>query len=117
MENVKDYSIKNDIIFKHVFSNKDILKDFLEAILNKKINTIEIDKLYNLQKINFSHKELYLDIKATINNEEIVVLEMQKSKDPDFINRLVLYISAINREQVETAEEYDKLKKVYSFAI
>ncbi|MBR1884742.1 MAG: Rpn family recombination-promoting nuclease/putative transposase [Clostridia bacterium] len=117
MENVKDYSIKNDIIFKHVFSNKDILKDFLEAILNKKINTIEIDKLYNLQKINFSHKELYLDIKATINNEEIVVLEMQKSKDPDFINRLVLYISAINREQVETAEECDKLKKVYSLAI
>ena len=117
MEKIIDYSIKNDIIFKHVFSNEDVLKNFLEAILNKKINTIEIDKQYNLQKINFSDKELYLDVKATINNEEIVVLEMQKSKDPDFINRLVLYISAINREQIETAEEYNKLKKVYSLAI
>ena len=117
MEKLIDYSIKNDIIFKHVFSNEDILKDFLEAILNKDINTIKIDKQYNLQKINFSDKELYLDVKATINNEEIIVLEMQKIKDPDFINRLVLYISAINREQIETAEEYDKLKKVYGLAI
>ena len=34
---VKNYKVKNDIIFSYIFSNEGILKEFLEAILDKKI--------------------------------------------------------------------------------
>ena len=36
-----NYTIKNDVIFSYLFSWEDIVKDFLEVCLNKKIEKVE----------------------------------------------------------------------------
>ena len=35
-----DKSPKNDFLFKEIFTEEEILKDFLESVLEEKINTI-----------------------------------------------------------------------------
>ena len=37
-----NYTIKNDVIFSYLFSWEDIVKDFLEVYLDKKIENIII---------------------------------------------------------------------------
>ena len=65
MENVeRELTPKNDIIFKRLFGkkgNEEIVKDFLEAVLDIKIESVEIEadnecKLYNKTEQKFSSK-------------------------------------------------------------
>ena len=39
-----DKSPKNDFLFKEIFTEEDILKDFLESVLEEKINKIKIEE-------------------------------------------------------------------------
>ena len=59
--NQKLLPLSSDIVFKRVFSREgteDILKDFLEAILNIKIKKVEV-KIQNCQKIYMMKKQEY----------------------------------------------------------
>ena len=67
--------ITNDYIFKRVFSyegNESVLKDFLEAILDIKINKIEV-KNPELIKSTKEEKSGILDIKVEIDNTTIIL--------------------------------------------
>ena len=44
-----DDTPKNDFIFKEIFSDEEILKDFLEALLNEKIERIEVKQDFNIK--------------------------------------------------------------------
>ena len=47
-----NYTIKNDVIFSYLFSWEDIVKDFLEVCLNKKIEKVEVSNQFSLQKFD-----------------------------------------------------------------
>lgn len=66
-----DETPKNDIMFKEIFSDEEILKDFLEALLNEKIEKIDIKEDFNIRG-NIQQKIGILDIKAEINGQKIV---------------------------------------------
>ncbi len=115
--------IKNDIAFKKVFgdmSKKEILISFLNAVLdfqdNKKIVDVTILNPYQAPKIE-DLKETILDIKATNQDKENFIVEMQKKDLGDFAKRSLYYTSKAYISQLEKGNNYSKLKKVYFIGI
>ena len=117
MEVNSKYVIKNDIIFKYLFSNRGILKSFLEAFLNKTIKSLEVKEHFNIHSKNFFEKACYLDIYAIIDNSKIVNLEMQRKENDEYVQRIFIYHSALVRSQVSRGNEYSKLKNIISINI
>ena len=56
-----DKSPKNDFLFKEIFTEEEILKDFLESVLEEKIVTIEMQKE---DKKNMEERSLYYGSKV-----------------------------------------------------
>ena len=69
----------SDYVFKRIFTkegNESLLKDFLEAILEIKIESLEIQHA-ELPKDTKDSKLGVLDIKVQINEDSVVDVEMQ----------------------------------------
>ena len=107
-----NYTIKNDVIFSYLFSQEDIVKDFLEVCLNKKIEKVEVSNQFSLEKFDIRNKGAILDIKATINDEAHVDLEMQRKKDDSYVKRVLLYTGGLLRGQLDRGESYEYMKNV-----
>ena len=106
---------QNDIIFKNLFSakrNEDLLVDFLESILQIKIEKIEAQKEVEPEVHNIEEKQGRLDIKATINDELIVDVEMQNIDYKDTEKRAVFYAGCLIRDSIKTKEAYKIIKDI-----
>ena len=113
----------NDIAFKKIFGDEkksEILISFLNAILdfkgNDKIKSISIANPYQVPKIE-DLKNTILDIKATDNNNNSFIVEMQVEKDRDFAKRSLYYTSKAYVSQIDKAQNYRLLQKVYFIGI
>ena len=90
---VERLPITNDYIFKRVFAfegNESILKDFLEAILKKDIEEVEI-KNPEIIPYEKDEKRGLLDIKAEIDNGTVLDIEMQMEDKKNAEERGTLY--------------------------
>ena len=112
-----NYTIKNDIIFKFLFSDKEFLKDFLEACLNEDIEDLEITNEFSLDKVNYNDKLGVLDIKAKINKEKIADIEMQRNAQDFYVQRVLLYTGNLSSTQLDIGEKYQNLSDVISINI
>jgi len=113
-------SVKNDIIFKELFSkkgNERFLQDFLTGLLKRKIKKIEIIKDASLTKKIASEKLGIIDIKATLDDEMIVDIEMQMSRYKNMEERALYYASKLISSQLKEGEFYGTLKKVIVIVI
>lgn len=112
---VEKLSIKNDFVFKKLFSkkgNEEYLIQFLSCLLNLNIKKIEIEHDVALE-INLEDKKLgILDIKATLNDNTCVDIEMQRSNEKNVVKRSTFYASKLVSEQLLKSEEYKKIKPV-----
>ena len=98
---IKKYKVKNDIIFSYIFSHSDILKSFLENVIDEKIESLEVGNQFRLDRNNFSEKLCVLDIKAVINKDTFVDVEMQKNIHHSYLKRVYLYFGSIAKLQVK----------------
>ena len=108
-------NLKNDIVFKIFFGkkgNEKYLIDFLEAVLNTKIEKIEVLQEVTLQQIIKDGKVGRIDIKATIDDEKIVNIEMQIEDEHNMKKRSTYYGSRLMSEQLKKGEEYKEIKPV-----
>ena len=106
---------QNDVIFKNLFSakrNEDLLVDFLESILQIKIDKIETQKEVEPEIHNIEEKQGRLDIKATVNDELIVDVEMQNIDYKDTEKRAVFYAGCLIRDSIKTKEAYKIIKDI-----
>ena len=108
--NIKKYKVKNDIIFSYIFSHKDILKSFLENVIDEKIESIEVENQFKLDRNNFNEKMCVLDIKAVINKDTFIDVEMQNSVHHSYLKRVYLYFGGITKSQVRKGMDYSNLK-------
>ena len=111
MKDIK-YTVKNDIIFNFLFSHEDLLKDFLEAILKKSIKEVEIANQFSLNKIKYYEKIGVLDIKAKINEEALLNIEMQRDSQSYYTKRVLLYAGGLIRGELKAGDKYEDLKDV-----
>ena len=98
-------------MFKEIFSDEEILKDFLEALLNEKIESIKIEQDFNIRG-NIHDKIGILDIKAEINGEKIVQIEMQKKNKYNMEQRTIFYGSKVLSKLLKKGDTYNELKPI-----
>ncbi len=111
--------LSSDIVFKRVFSkeeNKGLLKSILEAILKIEIKQIEIKNPEIPRELKDS-KAGVLDIKAEINENTIIDIEMQVANMRTFMNRNEFYLVTTAANEVKKGEDYFKLKKTITIAL
>jgi len=117
---IKKLSLKNDVVFKELFSKKGneiFLKDFLSDLLNLNICDIHINKDASLNKDTISDKYGILDIKAILNDNTIVDIELQLTNYKNMEERTLYYSSKLISSQLEPGQEYIELKPVIIIAI
>lgn len=108
-------SLKNDYVFKRIFSKEgyeEYLKEFLSDLLKLDIKEIKIEHDVVLEKNLRDEKVGILDIKATLNENTIVDIEMQMVNEHNIIKRSLFYAGKMIAEQLKLGEMYKKLKPV-----
>ena len=115
----KRLELTNDYVFKRIFAkpeNNQELKEFVEAILDIEIKKIEV-KNPEITK-NYADEKLgVLDIRATIDDDKILDVEMQVSNIYTFVNRNIGYGARLIAEDTRVSETYEGLKKFISINI
>ena len=116
MENRKSHidllPLSSDYVFKRIFGkggNERILKSLLEAILEIKIQKIEL-KNSEIPKETIKEKLSILDIRAEINEDTIIDIEMQVGNTASIDRRLVVYNAKLIAGDVKISEKYQNVK-------
>ena len=110
----KVYNLKNDIIFKAFFTrkgNEEFLKDFLWALLGIEIETIKIKEEVSLEQLSTVEKGGRLDLQATLNERQIVNIELQSKNNGNFRVRTVFYASKMISREVVRGTDYNDVEK------
>ena len=110
--NRKSAPLLDDYIFKRTFTRDDpngILRDLLESILKIKIRNVLVLNS-EIPKDLLDEKASRLDIRAEIDNERIINIEMQVKYQSDIEKRSTLYMSKNISTQIKIAEKYGLLK-------
>ena len=114
-KNIKTLSPKIDVIFQILFGeigNERITKGFLECILNRKIEKIDLTKNQVLGREFKDDKLGVLDILAELDDKEICNIEMQIVDKKNIIERLLYYWSRLYSRQLKAGNDYKTLEKV-----
>ena len=112
--------ITNDYIFKTIFGkkgNEGILKDLLISILDIPIKEIEILHDVHLERDIEENKEGILDIRATLNNNIIVNIEMQVRNKHNMIDRSLYYWSKLYTQSLSKRQDYIESNKTIAINI
>ncbi len=113
---MKIYTLKNDYLFKKIFSNELYLKQLLLQFFNVKCNTIKYLNT-ELFKTNKNDKIGIVDLLLRVDGE-IVILELQNINRHNFEDRLLFYSSIdIHNHCLKEDEDYNKLKSIRVYAI
>ncbi|MBX3166728.1 MAG: PD-(D/E)XK nuclease family transposase [Candidatus Eremiobacteraeota bacterium] len=115
-------SLTNDIVFKLVFGaekRERILRALLNAVLGLK-GPDRIVKLTiinpTLDKAHALAKNCILDIKARDGRGRRFNVEVQVSRDPNYLNRSLYYLTSLFSEQLQPGDGYDEITKVVSLS-
>lgn len=111
---IKLLSPKLDVVFQALFGevgNERITKDFLESILKKKIEKIDLSKNLILRKEFKDDKLGILDILAELDGKENCNIELQIVDRKNIIERILYYWSKLYSRQIRSGEDYELLEK------
>ena len=103
-----------DRVFKLIFGNKgreEILKSFLESILEIKIDSLKLGFVQEILGKNDKAKGIVLDVRARLSNGTKVNIEIQNSKKAYSDKRCLMYWSRLYSDYMKKEMRYDKLKK------
>ena len=110
---------KIDLVFQSLFSqkNEEITKNFIEALLNEKVNKLSINGGKELFREYPEDKLGILDLELDVNEKEKVDVEVQLLKKDNFVPRLIYYFSKMYEQQIHKGEDYGTIKRVVLIAI
>ena len=106
---------RTDLIFRNIFGkegNESILEDFLESILGEKVKVKKIYKNEELDVENIREKRAIIDVKAELEDEKIIDIEMQNDKYSYYDKRVLYYLSKLITSQIKSGKEYTEIKEV-----
>ena len=105
---------KIDYVFKRIFGyvgNEKITTNLLSSILDEKVEDVTLDCNTVLEKDVFNDKIGILDIKAKFNHGVTCDIEMQVVEKTNIYKRLLFYWSKMYIQNIETGEDFEKLKR------
>ncbi|MGN1326804.1 MAG: Rpn family recombination-promoting nuclease/putative transposase [Clostridia bacterium] len=118
-EEVKLLKPKNDIVFQSLFNknNEEITKNFVQALLDEKIENIVINEDKELVRERPEDKLGILDLQIDVNNNEKIDVEIQLIERKNFAERLLFYFSRLYQSQIKRGGDYSEAKRVVLIAI
>ena len=115
----KDRYIRFDWAVKRLLRNKanfGVLEGFLTVLLGESIRIVEIlESEGNQQREN--EKFNRVDIKARNSKDEIIIVEVQNTREIYYLERILFGVAKAITEHIELGELYSQVKKVYSISI
>ena len=111
----KKYNLKNDVIFQTFFArkgNEEFLIDFLNALLNKNIQKIEIREEVNLERLTREEKGGRLDLQAKLEDGTIVSIEIQIRDEGNFKERTTLYAGKVEARETKKGTDYEDISQI-----
>ena len=119
MPELKDRYIRFDWAIKHLLRQKanfGVLEGFLTVFLGEKVTIVEILESESNQ-VSITDKFNRVDIKAKNDKGEIILVEVQNSREADYLERLLYGVAKTITEHIELGHPYKEVKKVYSISI
>ena len=119
MPELKDRYIRFDWAIKRLLRQKanfGVLEGFLTVFLGEKVTIVEILESESNQ-VSITDKFNRLDIKAKNDKGEILLVEVQNSREADYLERLLYGVAKTITEHIELGHPYKEVKKVYSISI
>ena len=118
---MKFLDIKTDYAFKKVFGsieNKDILIEFLNSILDLKYAIVDLTIVdpYNIPMLK-GMKDTFVDVKAILEDNSKVIIEMQVLNHESFEKRVLYNIAKNYSAQLNKGEDYNLLNPVIAITI
>ena len=104
---LQDRYIRFDWAIKRLLRQKanfDVLDGFLTVMLNEEIKSAD-DKFNRV------------DIKALNSKGEIILVEIQNTRELHYLERILYGVAKAITEHISIGEGYGKIKKVYSISI
>jgi len=114
-----DKYIRFDWAIKRLLRNKanfGVLEGLLTVLLEKEIHIIDILESEGNQQNN-EDKFNRVDIKARNSENEIIIVEIQITRELYFLERILYGVAKAITEHIELGDIYSEVKKVYSISI
>ncbi|MEY8591243.1 Rpn family recombination-promoting nuclease/putative transposase [Butyricimonas hominis] len=115
----KDRYIRFDWAIKRLLRNKanfGVLEGFLTVLLNKEIHILDILESEGNQQ-NEDDKFNRVDIKARDRDDDIIIIEVQITRELYYLERILYGVAKAITEHIELGHIYSEVKKVYSVSI
>src|SRR3984957_15422293 len=110
-----------DLAFKKIFGteeNKDLLISFINSVVPKEDQVIDIELLNPYNSRNFiGDKQSILDIKAKDLLGNYYNIEVQISDEGDYTERALLYWAKLYADQLKASDPYNKLRKAIAIHV
>lgn len=119
MEELQDRYIRFDWAIKRLLRQKanfDVLEGFLTVFLGEKITIVEILESEGNQQF-VEDKFNRVDIKARNSKDEIIIIEIQNTRELYYLERILYGVAKAITEHISLGETYYKVKKIYSISI
>lgn len=119
MEELQDRYIRFDWAIKRLLRQKanfDVLEGFLTVFLGEKITIVEILESESNQQ-SADDKFNRVDIKARNSKDEIIIIEIQNTRELFYLERILYGVAKAITEHISLGDTYYKVKKVYSISI
>ena len=115
----KDKYIRFDWAVKRLLRNKanfDVLEGLLTVLLDRQIHIIDILESESNQQ-DYDDKFNRVDIKARDSKNEIIIVEVQVTRELYFLERILYGVAKAITEHMALGDLYSEVKKVYSISI
>ena len=114
-----DKYIRFDWAVKRLLRNKanfGVLEGLLTVLLNRPIQILDILESESNQQ-DYNDKFNRVDIKARDSEDEIIIVEVQVTRELYFLERILYGAAKAIIEHIELGELYSEVKKIYSISI
>ncbi len=119
MKELKDRYIRFDWAIKRLLRQKanfGVLEGFLTVFLGEKITIVELLESEGNQ-LSEDDKFNRVDIKALNDKGEIIIVEIQNTRELYYLERILYGVAKAITEHISLGEPYYKVKKIYSISV
>lgn len=119
MEELQDKYVRFDWAIKRLLRQKanfDVLEGFLTVFLGEKVTILEILESESNQ-LSAEDKFNRVDIKARNSKDEIIIIEIQNTRELYYLERILYGVAKAITEHISLGETYYKVKKIYSISV
>ena len=118
-DELQDKYVRFDWAIKRLLRQKanfDVLEGFLTVFLGEKITIVDILESEGNQQ-DADDKFNRVDIKARNSKDEIIIVEIQNTRELYYLERILYGVAKAITEHISLGEKYYKVKKIYSISI